>query len=184
VVGLKPKLASMLYAMDWAEPGSGGVDVTKTTPSLPVPVVPGFVAATSAGEASLGLATTVSVRAAVVMAISCARSDSRAAMVWLPGTISIAWTAPKALDPGANSLPPTATPMTAITAKMATGKTRPKRRIRPRLRLLLRAPVRCRDKAILSSAMPRDASCRFGKSRVFRLRAFAAFPPRHRPRRT
>jgi len=24
----------------------------------------------------------------------------------------------------------------------------------------------------------------FGKSRVFRLRAFAAFPPRHRPRRT
>src|SRR5690349_16023936 len=157
VVGLKPKLASMLYAMDWAEPGSGGVDATKTTPSLPVPpVVPGLAAATSAGEASLGLATTVSVRAAVVMAISCARSDSRAAMVWLPGTISIARTAPKALDPGANTLPPTATPTTAITAKMATGKTRPKRRIRPRLRLLLRAPVRCRDKAILSSGHARE----------------------------
>jgi hypothetical protein len=77
-------------------------------------------------------------------------------MVWLPGTISIAWTALKALDPGANSLPPTATPTTAITAKMATGKTRPKRRIRPRLRLLLRAPVRCRDKAILSSGHARE----------------------------
>src|SRR4029077_17549853 len=150
--------AIMLYAMDWAEPGSGGVDVTKTTPSLPVPpvVVPGLAAATSAGWASLGLATTVSVRAAGVIAISCARSDSSAAMVWLPGTTPIAWTALKALDPGANSLPPTATPPTAITAKMATGKTRPKRRIRPRLRLLLRAPVRCRDKAILSSGHARE----------------------------
>ena len=50
VVGLKPKLAIMLYAMDWAEPGSGGVDVTKTTPSLPVPpVVPGLAAASWAG---------------------------------------------------------------------------------------------------------------------------------------
>src|SRR5690348_5728376 len=156
VVGLKPKLAIMLYAMDWAEPGSGGVDVTKTTPSLPPPaVVPGLAAATWAGWASLGLATTVSVRAAVVIATSCARSDSSVAMVWLPGTTPIAWTALKALDPGANSLPPTATPATAITAKMVTGKTRPKRRIRPRLRLMLRAPVRCRDKAILSSGHAR-----------------------------
>src|SRR5437773_5973171 len=151
VVGLKPKPPIMLYAMDWAEPGSGGVEVTYTIPPVPPVVVPGLAAATWAGWASLGLATTVSVRAAAVIAISCARSASSAAMVWLPGTISIAWTALKALDPGANSLPPTATPMTAITAKMATGKTRPKRRIRPRLRLLLRAPVRCRDKAILSS---------------------------------
>jgi hypothetical protein len=77
-------------------------------------------------------------------------------MVWLPGTISIAWTALKALDPGANSLPPTATAMTATTAKMVAGKTRPKRRIRPRLRLLLRAPVRCRDKAILSFGHARE----------------------------
>jgi hypothetical protein len=76
--------------------------------------------------------------------------------VWLPGTTPIAWTALKALDPGANSLPPTATPTTAITAKIVTGKTRPKRRIRPRLRLLLRAPVRCRDKAILSSGHARE----------------------------
>ena len=106
-------------------------------------------------------------------------------MVWLPGTISIAWTALKALDPGASSLPPTATPMIAITAKMAAGKTRPKRRIRPRLCRLLRAPVRCRDKAILSSGHAREmlaaASVNPG---AFRLRAFAAFPPRHRPRRT
>src|ERR1700749_1222046 len=146
VVGLKPKLASMLYAMDWAEPGLGGVDVTKTTPSLPPPpppppppvVVPGLAAATWAGWANLGLATTVSVRAAVVIAISCVRSDSSSAMVWLPGTPPIAWTAPKALDPGSISLPPTATPATAITAKMATGTTRPKPRIRPRLGLLLR----------------------------------------------
>src|SRR5206468_10407676 len=143
-------------ATDWAEPRSGGVDVTKTTPSLPPPaVVPGLAAATWAGWASLGLATTVSVRAAVVIAISCARSDSSAAMVWLPGTTPIAWTALKALEPGANSLPPTATPATAITAKMVTGKTRPKRRIRPRFRLLLRAPVRCRDKAFLSSGHAR-----------------------------
>ena len=52
--------------------------------------MPGLAAATSAGEASFGLATTVSVRAAAVIAISCSRSDSRAAMVWLPGTASIA----------------------------------------------------------------------------------------------
>src|SRR5690242_9701941 len=122
VVGLKPKLASMLYAMDWAEPGLGGVDATKTTPSLPPPpppppvVVVGLAAATSAGWASLGLATTVSVRAAVVIAISCVRSDSSSDMVRLPGTISIARTALKALDPGANTLMPTATPVTAITA--------------------------------------------------------------------
>ena len=52
--------------------------------------VPGLAAATSAGEASFGLATTVSVRAAAVIAINCARSASSAAMVWLPGTISMA----------------------------------------------------------------------------------------------
>src|SRR5690349_24144530 len=173
VVGLKPKLASMLYAMDWAEPGLGGVDVTKTTPSLPPPpppppvVVPGLAAATWAGWASLGLATTVSVRAAVVIAISCVRSVSSSAMVWLPGTTPIAWTAPKALDPGSTSLTTTATPTTAITAKMATGTTRPKRRIRPRLRLLLRAPVRCRDKAILSSGRARAMlAAVFGESRL------------------
>src|ERR1700748_150602 len=88
VVGLKPKLASMLYAMDWAEPGLGGVDATKTTPSLPPPpppVVVGLAAATSAGWASLGLATTVSVRAAVVIAISCVRSDSSSGMGGVPG---------------------------------------------------------------------------------------------------
>jgi len=50
-----------------------------------------LAAATVAGEASLGLATTVSVRAAAVIAINCARSASSAAMVWLPGTISMAW---------------------------------------------------------------------------------------------
>src|SRR5205814_7478365 len=120
-----------LYAVDGAEPGSGGLDVAETTPSLPgPPVVPGLAAASWAGWASLGLATTVSVRAAVVIAISCARSDSSAAMVWLPGTTPIAWTALKALDPGANSLPPTATPTTAITAKMATGKTRDRKSTR------------------------------------------------------
>ena len=96
-------------------------------------------------------------------------------MVWLPGTISIAWTALKALDPGANTLPPTATPVTAITATMAAGKTMPNRRIRPRLRRLLRAPVRCRDKAILSSGHARQCSRRFGESQAFRPRAFAAF---------
>ena len=103
-------------------------------------------------------------------------------MVWLPGTISIAWTAPKALDPGANSLPPTATPMTAITAKMATGKTRPKRRIRPRLRLLLRAPVRCRDKAILSSGHAREMPAA-GEREIpaFWPRACAVIRARRRP---
>ena len=68
----------------------------------------------------------------------------------------MAWTALKALDPGANILPPTATPATATKAMTAAGKTMPKRRIRPRLRLLLRAPVRCRDKAILSSGHARE----------------------------
>ena len=71
-------------------------------------------------------------------------------MVWLPGTASIAWATLKAPDPGPNTDAPTATPMTAIAAKTATGKTMPTRRIRPRLRLLLRVPVRCRDKAVLS----------------------------------
>ena len=55
-----------------------------------MPPVPGLAAATSAGEASFGLATTVSVRAAAVIAINCVRSASSAAMVWLPGTISMA----------------------------------------------------------------------------------------------
>src|ERR1700749_4825689 len=79
-------------------------------------------------------------------------------MVWLAGTISIAWTALNALDPGASTLAPTATAVTAITATMAAGKTMPNRRIRPRLRRLLRAPVRCRDKAILSSGYARQAA--------------------------
>src|SRR5580693_10113087 len=121
---------------------------------VPVPVpVPVLVsaAATSAGEASFGLATTVSVRAAAVIAISCLRSVSSRAIVWLPGTASTAWATLKAPDPGCNTAAPTATPMTATAAKTAIGKTMPTRRIRPRLRLLLRFPVRCRDKAILSS---------------------------------
>src|SRR5207302_7504680 len=131
VVGLKPKPPIMLYAMDWAEPGSGGVEETYTIPPVPPVVVPGLAAATWAGEASFGLATTVSVRAAAVIAISCARSASSAAMVWLPGTASMAWTALKAPDPGANAAAPTATPITASVAITAAGKTMPKRRIRP-----------------------------------------------------
>src|SRR4029078_1569072 len=89
VVGLKPKLASMLYAMDWAEPGLGGAHATKTPPSLPPPpppvVVVGLAAATSAGWASLGLATTVNVRAAGVIAISCVCYDSHSARVCATG---------------------------------------------------------------------------------------------------
>ncbi len=110
------------------------------------------MAALEAERAQLiAMTTTVSVRAAVVIAISCARSVSSAAMAWLPGTISMASTALKALDPGAKTLTPTATAMTATVAITAAGRTMPKRRIRPRLRRLLRAPVRCRDKVILSS---------------------------------
>ncbi len=54
-------------------------------------------------------------------------------------------------------MPPTATKAIASTAKTAAGKTMPERRIRPRLRRLLRAPVRCRDKTILSFGHARDA---------------------------
>src|SRR5580658_2766545 len=122
-------------------------------PPVPVPVpvpVPGLAAATSDGEASCGLATRILVLAASVIAISCLRSVSSRAIVWLPGTASTAWATLKAPDPGLNTAAPTATPITATAAKTATGKTMPTRRIRPRLRLLLRFPVRCRDKAILS----------------------------------
>src|SRR5580704_2777171 len=120
-------------------------------PPVPVPVpVPGLAAATSDGEASCGLATRILVLAASVIAISCSRSVSSSAMVWLPGTASTAWATLKAPEPGLNTSAPTATPITATAAKTATGKTMPTRRIRPRLRLLLRFPVRCRDKAILS----------------------------------
>jgi hypothetical protein len=70
----------------------------------------------------------------------------------------MASTALKAPVPGANTLAPTATAITAIAAITATGKTMPKRRIRPRLRRLLRAPVRCRDKAILSFGHARVTS--------------------------
>ena len=144
-------------------------------PPVPVPglAAPGLAAVISVGEASFGLATTVSVRAAVVIAISCVRSASSVAMVRLPGTISIARTALKALDPGANSLMPTATPVTAITATMAAGKTMPNRRIRPRLRRLLRAPVRCRDKAIPSSGHARQAAVSVNPG--FQPQAFATF---------
>ena len=93
-----------------------------------------LAAATLAGEASLGLATTVSVRAAAVIAISCSRSASSSAIVWLPGTASTASATLNAPDPGANTLAPTATAMTATTAITVTGKTMPTRRIRPRLR--------------------------------------------------
>src|SRR5579859_1372616 len=121
-------------------------------PPAPVPApVPGLAEATSAGEASSGLATRILVLAASVIAISCSRSVSSSAMVWLPGTASMARATLKAPVPGLNISAPTATPMTAMAAKTATGKTMPTRRMRPRLRLLLRFPVRCRDKAILSS---------------------------------
>ena len=95
----------------------------------------------------------------------------------------MAWTALKALDRGANTLAPTATPMTAIAAITATGKTMPKRRIRPRLRRLLRAPVRCRDKAILSSGHARvRPAADLMKAPALRLRARGTRPradPRH-----
>src|SRR5580704_11630879 len=122
-------------------------------PPVPAPVpVPGLAAATSDGEVSSGLSVTrILVLAASVIAISCSRSVSSRAMVWLPGTASMAWAMLKALEPGLDTAAPTATPVTATAAKTATGKTMPTRRIRPRLRLLLRFPVRCRDKAILSS---------------------------------
>src|ERR1700733_13979372 len=122
-------------------------------PPVPAPVpVPGLAAATSDGEVSSGLSVTkILVLAASVIAISCSRSVSSRAMVWLPGTASMAWAMLKALEPGLDTAAPTATPMTATAAKTATGKTIPTRRIRPRLRLSLRFPVRCRDKAILSS---------------------------------
>ena len=87
---------------------------------------------------------------AAVIAISWVRSASRAAMVRLPGTISIAWTAPEAPETGASTLPPTATAMTAMTAMTAAGKTMPRRRNGPRLRRPRRAPVRCCDKAVPS----------------------------------
>src|SRR5712691_787874 len=93
----------------------------------------------------------------------------------------MAWTASNAPDTGANTLPPTATAMTATKAKTATGRTMPKRRIRPRLRLLLRAPVRCRDKAVLSSGRACEmAGRRFGGIPAFRPRALAVITPRRR----
>src|ERR1700677_614211 len=146
--------------MDCAVPGSGGADVTKMTPPPPVPVpvllpVAVLAAATWAGEASFGLATTVSVRAAAVIAISCSRSVSSRAMVWLPGTASMASAALKAPDPGAKTTAPTATAITATAAITEAGETMPKRRNTPRLRRLLRVPVRCCDKAIPSFSRAR-----------------------------
>src|SRR5580658_7615905 len=154
-------------------------------PPVPVPVpvpVPGLAAATSDGEASCGLATRILVLAASVIAISCLRSVSSRAIVWLPGTASTAWATLKAPDPGWNTAAPTATPMTTTAAKTAIGKTMPTRRIRPRLRLLLRFPVRCRDKAILSFGHARltpDAAC--NEAVAFRARAHVVTGAARRP---
>ena len=125
-------------------------------------------------------------RAAAVMAISCSRSASSSAMVWLPGTASTARATLKAPDPGPNIAAPTATPTTATAAKTATGKTMPTRRIRPRLRLLLRFPVRCRDKAAPSSGLssghaPPDTRCLLNAVPAFRVRARAVTGARRLP---
>src|SRR5580692_3184647 len=90
----------------------------------------------------------------------------------------------KALVPGAKISAPTATPMTAIAATTATGKTMPKRRIRPRFRRLLRAPVRCRDKAVLSFGHARVTLERCSVHSCVRPRACAvtgAAPPTAAP---
>ena len=58
----------------------------------------------------------------------------------------------------------------------------PKRRIRPRLRRLLRAPVRCRDKAILSSGHARKMlAAVWSEIPAFRPRACAVIMARCRP---
>src|SRR6516165_3789412 len=89
-------------------------------------------------------------------------------------------------DPGPNTVAPTATAATATAAKTATGKTMPTRRIRPRLRLLLRFPVRCRDKAALSSGLssghaPPDTRCLLNAIPAVRERARAVTGARCRP---
>lgn len=81
------------------------------------------------GDASLGRATTVSVRVASLMAIIRWRSCSSSTTVWLLGIASIAAAAPDAPDAdGSITRAATETAATAITATTATERMTPVRR--------------------------------------------------------
>ena len=106
--------------------------------------------AAEAGDASFGLATTVSVRDAVLMTIICWRSCSSRVTVLLLGIDSIASAAPDAPDTeGPITQAATETAATANVAMPATGRMTPLRRTKRLPRRVLVVPVRCRDKAIL-----------------------------------
>jgi hypothetical protein len=86
-------------------------------------------AAADWGDASLGRATTVSVRVASLMAIICWRSCSSSTTVWLLGIASIAAAAPDAPDAdGPITRAATETAATAIAATMAIERMTPVRR--------------------------------------------------------
>ena len=95
------------------------------------------------------------------MTIICCRSSSSSATVLLLGIASMASAAPDAPDTeGPISQAAAETAATANAATPAAGRMTPLRRTNRVLRRLLGAPVRCRDKAILSSAKRAGRVCR------------------------
>lgn len=95
------------------------------------------------------------------MTIICCRSSSSSATVLLFGIASMASAAPDAPDTeGPISQAATETAATANAATPAAGRMTPLRRTNRVVRRVLGAPVRCRDKAILSSAKRAGRVCR------------------------
>ena len=106
------------------------------------------------------MATTVRVREALLMTIACWCSCWSSATVLVLVMDSRPAAAPEAPEAeGPISQAAAETPPTAIAATMAAGRMTPLRRIKRLLRRALRAPVRCRDKAILSSAKRTERVC-------------------------
>src|SRR6202012_910660 len=111
------------------------------------------VATAEEGVATFALATTVNVREALLMTIICwcsCWSRATALVLVMSSSPAAAPDAPEAEGPISHAA--VETPPTAIAATTAAGRMTPLRRIKRLVRRPLRAPVRCRDKAILSSA--------------------------------
>src|ERR1700742_519329 len=148
--------------MDWAVPGSGAATVGGAlSPELELELdeldelldEASTALTTEDGVTTLALATTVTVREALLMTTACWCSCWSRATVLVLVMASRPAAAPEAPEEEGPIIQAAAdTPPTAIAATTAAGRMTPLRRIKRLVRRPLRAPVRCRDKAILSSA--------------------------------
>src|SRR3984885_16041662 len=145
VDSLKPKLASIALAVAWAAVGSdGGAVVATPVPPvvmLELEVVESCASRICSGSAIVGLAASVSVLAAAVIAISVCRSCTRRATEPLcprPSMDSKRLLAP--VPWGFITLAAPQTTTTRRSASPAAGSAMPDRRNRPRFFFELRAP--------------------------------------------